>query len=82
MSSYNAPTISRNGEVFSDYTASSANKYLLTDLLRRTWGFSGYVVGDCGAWENLFGRQSMRQKLFPDSELRRYNCAYGSIKSF
>ncbi|MDO5397090.1 MAG: glycoside hydrolase family 3 C-terminal domain-containing protein [bacterium] len=66
MSSYNATTVTRNGETIIDYIASSANKYLLTDLLRRTWGFNGYVVGDCGAWENLFGRQSLRKKLFPD----------------
>ncbi len=66
MSSYNATTIKRNGETIIDYIASSANKYLLTDLLRRTWGFNGYIVGDCGAWENLYGRQSLRKKLFPE----------------
>lgn len=66
MSSYNATTITRNGETIIDYIASSANKYLLTDLLRRTWNFGGYVVGDCGAWENLYGRQSLRKKLFPN----------------
>ena len=82
MSSYNALTISRNGEVFSDYIASSANKYLLTDLLRRTWGFSGYVVGDCGAWENLFGRQSMRQKLFPDWNLDDITAPMAVSKAF
>ena len=27
----------------------NANSFLLTDLLRRTWGFDGYVVSDCGA---------------------------------
>jgi len=26
----------------------NANSYLLTDLLRRAWGFEGYVVSDCG----------------------------------
>ncbi len=26
-----------------------ANSFLLTDLLRNTWGFDGYVVSDCGA---------------------------------
>lgn len=82
MSSYNALTISRNGEVFSDYIASSANKYLLTDLLRRTWGFSGYVVGDCGAWENLFGRQSMRQKLFLDWNLDDITAPMAVSKAF
>lgn len=66
MSSYNAETISRNGETITDYIASSANKYLLTDLLRRSWGFSGYVVGDCGAFANLFDQPSLRKNLFPD----------------
>lgn len=69
MSSYNGITMTRNGETVIDYIASSANKYILTDALRRTYGFNGYVVGDCGAWENLFGRQSLRQKLFPDWNL-------------
>jgi len=27
----------------------NANSFLLTDLLRRDWGFQGYVVSDCGA---------------------------------
>ena len=27
----------------------NANTFLLTDLLRRNWGFKGYVVSDCGA---------------------------------
>jgi beta-glucosidase len=27
----------------------NANTFLLTDLLRRSWGFDGYVVSDCGA---------------------------------
>ncbi|NLA22842.1 MAG: hypothetical protein GX870_07370 [Candidatus Marinimicrobia bacterium] len=34
----------------------NANMFLLTDLLRRTWGFEGYVVTDCGAVNDmLFG---------------------------
>ncbi len=27
----------------------SLNKWLLTDVLRKDWGFDGYVVSDCGA---------------------------------
>ena len=34
----------------------NANTYLLEDLLRREWGFQGYVVSDCGAISDmLFG---------------------------
>jgi beta-glucosidase len=34
----------------------NANAFLLTDLLRRNWGFEGYVVSDCGAiFDMLFG---------------------------
>ncbi len=33
----------------------SANKGLLTDLLRDTWGFTGHVVSDCGAVGNIVG---------------------------
>lgn len=27
----------------------TANKWLLTDILRNEWGFNGYIVSDCGA---------------------------------
>ncbi|MEJ2494856.1 MAG: glycoside hydrolase family 3 C-terminal domain-containing protein, partial [Ignavibacteriaceae bacterium] len=34
----------------------NANTFLLNDLLRRKWGFKGYVVSDCGAiFDMLFG---------------------------
>ncbi len=32
----------------------NANKWLLTDILRNEWGFTGYVSTDCGAPENLY----------------------------
>ena len=40
--------------IMAAYTAingvpSSANKWLLTDVLRKQWGFQGYAVSDCGA---------------------------------
>ena len=40
--------------IMASYTAingipSSVNPWLLTDVLRRQWGFNGYVVSDCGA---------------------------------
>ncbi len=31
-----------------------SNPFLLTDLLRRQWGFSGQVVSDCGAVTNIY----------------------------
>ncbi len=31
----------------------SANKWLLTDILRDEWGFEGYVVSDCGAVSDI-----------------------------
>lgn len=47
MSAYNAV----NG------VPASANAFLLTELLRRRWGFDGYTVSDCGAIRNLSGAQ-------------------------
>jgi beta-glucosidase len=32
----------------------TANKMLLTDILRTEWGFDGYVVSDCGAVGNIY----------------------------
>ncbi len=43
MSSYNAL----------DYTPASCNPWLLTELLRKDWGFRGQVVSDCGAIQNI-----------------------------
>lgn len=31
----------------------NANTFLLADLLRRSWGFEGYVVSDCGAVDDM-----------------------------
>ncbi|MBU6411315.1 MAG: glycoside hydrolase family 3 C-terminal domain-containing protein, partial [Verrucomicrobia bacterium] len=31
-----------------------ANPFLLTDLLRKQWGFDGYIVSDCGAIHNIW----------------------------
>jgi beta-glucosidase len=33
----------------------SANHWLLTDLLRDKWGFTGHIVSDCGAVTNIAG---------------------------
>ncbi|MFH1197810.1 MAG: glycoside hydrolase family 3 C-terminal domain-containing protein [bacterium] len=31
----------------------NANTFIMTDLLRRKWGFEGYVVSDCGAVNDM-----------------------------
>ncbi len=31
-----------------------ASRFLMTDLLRRRWGFRGYVTSDCDAIENIY----------------------------
>jgi beta-glucosidase len=32
----------------------SVNKYLISDVLRKEWGFKGHVVTDCGALDDVF----------------------------
>lgn len=65
MSSYNATTVTRNGEKLWDYIAQPANKTILTDYLRRSWGFTGFVTGDCGAVADLNGN-AFKRALFKD----------------
>lgn len=76
MSSYNATTLSRNGETLVsrdgqkiEYIASSANSYILLDLLRRNWGFDGYVTGDCAAFRNMNTKPSLKKGLFPHRDI-------------
>lgn len=61
MSSYNATTVYRNGELLYNYLPSAANSYILTDLLRRNWDFDGYVTTDCGAGEDITNRVAAYQ---------------------
>lgn len=42
-----------------------ASKRLLTDILRKEWGFAGYVVSDCGAIDDIH-----RGHRFTDSEAK------------
>ncbi|HEY0257961.1 MAG TPA: glycoside hydrolase family 3 C-terminal domain-containing protein, partial [Candidatus Methylacidiphilales bacterium] len=46
------------GAVMASYNAiygvpDACNPWLLTDLLRNTWGYQGHVVSDCGAVSNI-----------------------------
>ena len=45
--------------VFGD--SASGSKFLLTDLLRNTWGFNGHVVSDCGAIDDIYGGHHIAQ---------------------
>jgi len=39
--------------------SASASTFLLTDLLRKTWGFNGHVVSDCDAVKDIYTEQFM-----------------------
>ncbi len=39
-----------------DGAPAAASPRLLEETLRKTWGFAGYVVGDCGAVDDIFAR--------------------------
>lgn len=47
------------GSVMSAYNrylgeSATASPFLLTDILRKKWGFKGYVVSDCGAVQDIY----------------------------
>ena len=52
-----------------NYKPSSANPYLLTDLLRRNWGFDGYVTSDCGAGEDMIKNTAYKQGMLGSSNV-------------
>jgi beta-glucosidase len=39
-----------------------SNDYLMNDLLRRQWGFKGFIVTDCGAVSNIY-RKGAHEKV-------------------
>lgn len=39
-----------------------SNNYLLNDLLRKQWGFKGFIVTDCGAVSNIY-RKGAHEKV-------------------
>ena len=63
MSAYNAL----------NYVPSNANRWLLKDVLRKEWGFDGYVVSDCGGPCHL----EVSHKFLPTRE----DAAAASIRS-
>lgn len=69
MSSYNATSVYRNGMLLYNFQPSAANKYLLTDLLRRNWGFDGYVTTDCGAGEYMARSSAFKQGMLGSDTL-------------
>lgn len=69
MSSYNATTIHRGDELVYNFIPSLGNSYLLQDLLRRNWGFSGYVTSDCGAGEYLLNSAQFKQGMTGNASL-------------
>lgn len=69
MSSYNATTIHRGDDLVYNFIPSLGNSYLLQDLLRRNWGFSGYVTSDCGAGDYLLGSSQFKQGMTGQADL-------------
>lgn len=82
MGSYNATTLYRNGKLLYDYIPSNANPYIMQELLRRNWGFTGYVTGDCGAFEDLNKVDAYKQALFPGENIGDIPQSATIVKAF
>ncbi len=41
--------------------SASGSKFLLTDILRNSWGFDGHIVSDCGAVEDIYKNHRIAQ---------------------
>lgn len=59
------------GGVMSAYNAlygipCSASPFLLNDLLRKQWGFEGYVVSDCSAINDIWNRRAHKYVETPE----------------
>ncbi len=53
------------GSIMTSYNAvngvpMSVNEPILDDILRRTWGFDGFIVTDCGALNDIVGNHKWR----------------------
>jgi beta-glucosidase len=46
-----------------DGQAAAASPRLLDETLRKAWGFAGYVVGDCGAVDDIFASHHLTPSL-------------------
>ncbi len=82
MSSYNATTLYRNGKLIYDYIPSTANSFILKELLRQIWGFDGYVTGDCGAFSDLNDTAAYKTALFPDKDIEEIPPCAATVQGF
>ncbi|MCL2487546.1 MAG: glycoside hydrolase family 3 C-terminal domain-containing protein [Oscillospiraceae bacterium] len=65
------------GSVMSAYNRvnevpASASRYLMDTLLRKTFGFSGYTVTDCGAIENMYTNAPNNHYWKPSADNNQY----------
>lgn len=44
----------------------SVNTHMLDELLRKTWGFDGYVVSDCGAIRDIYSGHHWKPEDWPE----------------